>query len=316
MQNPPPVAGFCVDRYTHAMTLHQLLAKWSPRFAGLFSPRERAIADLEAELLLAHVLKCDRSHVIAHETDEMDPQAVRAFERLAKRRLAHEPMAYLLGRREFYGREFLTDKRALIPRPETELLIDRALAILNPHPSDTLVWDVGTGSGAIATTMALEEPRATVIASDVDPKALALARKNVRKFKVKVKFVQEDLLGLSVQKLLRESPARRLLILANLPYLPLSDKKILDPDVTKYEPSSALFTKENGLHLIHKLLEQLSGFRTKTRTYLTILLEFDPPQVSALTALVKKYFPVARIAIHQDLCGRDRVCEVRMGNDS
>jgi len=295
------------------MTLHQLLAKWSPRFAGLFSPRERAIADLEAELLLAHVLKCDRSHVIAHESDAMDPQAVRAFERLAKRRLAHEPMAYLLGRREFYGREFLTDKCALIPRPETEVLIARAHAILKPHPSDTLVWDVGTGSGAIATTVALERPEADILATDIDPRALALAGKNAKRFNVKtIRFLKADLLDRSVKKILTASPVRRLLVLANLPYLPLSDKKNLDLDVTKYEPSQALFTKENGLYLIHRLLKQLSDFRTKVRLIksMSILLEFDPPQAHALVDLVKKYFPRARVSVHQDECGRDRVLEI------
>jgi len=297
------------------MTIHELLNIWTPKLAKNVSPRERAVVDLETELILAHVLKCDRSHVIAHENDAIDPRSIRSFERLAKRRTAHEPMAYILGHRAFYGREFFTDKRALIPRPETELLVDRALAILKADPNDTLVWDVGTGSGAIATTIALEQPATTVLATDIDVKAIALARKNAKHLNAKtIHFLKADLLDRSVKTILATSPATHLLILANLPYLPMSDKKVLDPDVVQFEPHRALFTGEHGLMLIQKFLRQLSVFQKKDCRPLTVLLEYDPPQTKVLTAIAKKLFPNAIVSIHQDLCGRDRIFKIQTEN--
>jgi len=229
--------------------------------------RDSNQAWIEAERLLAHVLHRDRSWLIAHGNERLSASASRSFARLMRRRLRHEPLAYLLGSQIFYGREFFVDRRVLIPRPETEELVERARRIIESSPKPPIVWDVGTGSGAIAITIKKERPTIRVIASDVDAKALALAKKNARRLKAKdIKFVQANLFDKKIERLIHSyilHPTSYFLVLANLPYLPLSDKRKLMPSVIKFEPSKTLFTKENGLFLIHRLLQQLSNLSTR-----------------------------------------------------
>ncbi len=264
---------------------------------------------LEAELLLSEVLKKDRTWVLAHGEKTPTSAQAKRFDALLKRRLKREPIAYLIGRWSFYGREFLTDKRALIPRPETELLVELALKDMS---DGTLLWDVGTGTGAIAITMAVVSG-APVIASDVSVKALALAKQNAKRHRAKdIRFVKANLLDNSVARLIKKSRVKHLLILANLPYLPLTDKKKLDKDVAKYEPTSALFTKEQGNFLIHKLFKQVYRFPTKPGTSVTLFVEFDPPQARALQIIAKRIFKTAAVSVHEDLCGRPRVLSVRV----
>lgn len=262
---------------------------------------------MEAELLLSAVVQKDRTWILAHGEKQLTPAQGKRFDQLLKRRQKREPIAYLIGRWSFYGREFLTDKRALIPRPETELLVEEALKLVDEK---TLVWDVGTGTGAIAIAMALGT-KAPIVASDVSTKALTLAKQNAKRHKAKIAFLKADLLDANIQRVIERSKKPRLLVLANLPYLPLTDKTKLDKDVTKYEPTSALFTKEHGNFLIHKLFKQCSRFPTKPGTLLTILAEFDPPQAETLKRLANDLFPNARVTIHDDLCGRPRVLSVR-----
>jgi release factor glutamine methyltransferase len=284
------------------MTIKDTLQTWS-RDLGWF----------ETELILAHVVKKDRAWLVAHQEEKLLASQQRMFLKLARRRLKHEPLAYVLGHWNFYGRELLTDKRALIPRPETELLIDRALSLLRTthYKLPTAVWDVGTGCGAIAITLALERSKMRVVASDISTGALALAKQNARQLHAQVTFVKTNLLSVQLANTLTRRRAKHLLVVANLPYLPVSDKRKLMPDVVKFEPHSALFTKEDGNFLIHRLLQQLSVFQKRDGRSLTLLAEFDPPQAQVLKELAKKYFPSATVSIHQDLCGRNRVLEVR-----
>ncbi|MFA6429784.1 MAG: peptide chain release factor N(5)-glutamine methyltransferase [Patescibacteria group bacterium] len=297
-------------RYATRMTIRELLKTWTPLFQQHLRPLDLSTAHLEIELLLAHILKKDRSWVAVHDETPLTSRQNGLFEGFARRRLKQEPMAYILGHKAFYGREFLTDARALIPRPETELLVERAILHLKKQASSTLVIDVGTGSGAIAATIALEVPSATVIASDVDKKALALARKNIKRLRANVQLQQANLLDKSLLKQLGRSRAKQLVIVANLPYLPLSDRTILAKSVTKYEPIQALFTKDHGLFLLRALIEQLATFQECDQRPLVLLAEFDPPQAETLCRIAAQYFPQAFVTIYQDLCGRDRVLEI------
>lgn len=307
------------------MTINDSLRAAVTKLSRSLSSEPQAWA--EAERLMARVWKQNHEWVITHSRDEMPATKCRVFDAFVRRRLRYEPMAYLLGETEFCGRMFFADKRALIPRPETEEMIDiLASSFQSPQacgipPKDglpsSLILDVGTGSGAIAVTLALAYPNATVIATDTSRPALALARKNASRHHARIRFLQANLLSPSVIQTLHalsraESRDTRytlhipLVILANLPYLPLSDKKSLAPDVVKFEPSSALFAKHHGTDLNLKLLSQLAAFQEKETHPLFLLFEHDPPQADILARGAHQLFPDARVAILRDSCGRKR----------
>lgn len=268
----------------------------------------------EAEILMAQARHRDRAWVLAHMKEPLSPAHRSAFRRLLKRRLRHEPMAYLLARAEFFGRAFRTDKRALIPRPETEELVRHALETIKSFgASHVLVWDVGAGSGAISVSVKATFPQTCVIASDVSAGALSLAKLNAKQIlgsASAITFLHANLLGPDLAKRLAASPHEALIVLANLPYLPLADKKRLAPGVTAYEPSLALFTKEQGNFLLRRLLSQLKSFHKKDIRPFVLIAEFDPPQSKKLLALAKMLFPRSRCNVRQDACGRDRFLEI------
>jgi len=217
---------------------------------------------------------------------------------LLKRRLKDEPLAYILGTEPFYGRNFIVDKNVLIPRPETEDLVDEALKI----PSQMYV-DIGTGSGAIAVTLSVESPRSMILASDMSTKALGIAKKNAKKLGAKIKFFKGSLLH---PKLAAAITLDSVTICANLPYLPPTDKKIMPKSVVKYEPMSALFTKDGGMDLNKKLLTQISVWGVPK----AVLMEFDPPQSNKLLACAKSLFPDAECSVVRDRCGRERILKL------
>lgn len=274
------------------MTLHEWLTK-----------AEKQTED--APWLAAKAFGKNRTWVAANRTRlKLSPLKKTTLDRLLKRRLKDEPLAYILESEPFFGRDFFVDKRVLIPRPETEDLVEEALKL----PA-VLYVDVGTGSGAMAITLAVESPRSRVFASDVSAKALAVAKKNASKHAPKrVTFFQGALLHAKLLKAIEKIPGP-VVIVANLPYLPPADKKVMPKSVTKYEPLNALFAKKNGMELNQKLLEQLqrSSF---FGSGCTVLLEFDPPQSKKLLALAKSFFPGADCSIIRDRCGRERILKV------
>jgi release factor glutamine methyltransferase len=266
----------------------------------------------DADVLLASVLKKDRAWLLAHDDDRVAAVRARQFRSLVARRKKHEPIAYLTKEKEFYGRPFSVSTHVLIPRPETELLVERALATMT---DDSVVWDVGTGSGAIAVTLAAERTDAVVLATDVSAWGAMAARWNAKRHHVaeRITALKSNLLQPPAYRWLkRQSKTRQhLVITANLPYLPASDKKKLMPDVVKYEPSLALFSGTDGLTLIKRLLGQLSRHLPEWGyEHTTILLEFDPPQAAMLKKIVKKLFSHASVTTHRDLAGRNRLMEV------
>jgi release factor glutamine methyltransferase len=270
---------------------------------------DRDLGTLEAEILLAHVLKKDRTWLRVHDTERVSSRSERLFTSLVARRKQREPIAYILGEKEFYGIPFSVNRHVLIPRPESELIVDRVREILKREPSShDLVLDIGTGSGAIALAIAQYiQPRA-VIATDVSADALRIAKRNAARLKLKnVRWLKANLLDASLRSLLDRQTCTRLVITANLPYLPLSDRNKLEKDVVAFEPSSALFAKNYGLELIEQLLRQLASFDIH---FHTLLLEYDPPQTKTLRALARSVFPKHRLQIHKDLAGRNRVLEI------
>lgn len=211
-------------------TVGQLLAEARPRLAATpFGASTR-----EALLLLGHVLDLSEAQVLARQENEIAAEAERRFRELLERRLTGEPVAYLLGEREFYGRPFYVDSRVLIPRPETEHVVEAALA--EALPAALRLLDVGTGSGCLAVTLALELPGSRVVATDLSAGALAVAAKNARRLGAadRVSFVRTDLTdGLDL--------SRFDLVVSNPPYVDRSEIPEISPEVCKFEPHLALF---------------------------------------------------------------------------
>ena len=226
-----------------AVTLADLVAEAATalRDAGIEQPR------LEARWLLARVLEVSESHLVAHSDGEIDAASVSAYLDAVRRRAMHEPFAYVVGSRELYGRTFAVDRRVLVPRPETETLIEQALDILRSRHPDAarspLVIDVGTGSGAIACTLALEAPSATIVACDVSRGALDVAALNRSRLGLRSRpaVVQGHLLTWLRQ------PAD--LVVANLPYIRSARIATLMPEVADWEPHLALDGGADGLDL-------------------------------------------------------------------
>ena len=250
----------------------------------------------DATLLLAHVLGRDRAWLIAHAEYELTQSEGAAFDALHARRAAGEPAAYLLGTAGFYGRDFIVDASVLVPRPETEHLIDEALTFLRTHPAPRIA-DVGTGSGAIACTLAAELHAARVDAVDVSPAALRVARENAACLRIedRVRFFEGDLL----QPVLGN---RYDCVVANLPYVPTADIAPA-PDPVSFEPRLALDGGPDGLGLYRELLRDAGDVLVPGGC---LLLEAAPPIVDALLALVRAAFPNGSTEAGDDYGGRAR----------
>lgn len=218
---------------TDAITVRRALAQ-----AGL--------APIDAQALLVHVLSRDRAWLVAHATDPLTADQVRAFFSLARRRREGEPVAYLTGVREFFGLPLAVDSRVLIPRPETETLVDWALRRL-PIERPLRVLDLGTGSGAIALAIAHARPRATVVATDRSPDALAVARGNAERFRLSnVEWLRTEwFCGLG--------PARFDAIVSNPPYVAEGDPHLVEGDV-RFEPPQALVSGLDGLDALRVIV--------------------------------------------------------------
>lgn len=259
---------------------------------------------LDAELLLCHVWVCNRAHLYAHPEDPLSRIESSHFGRLVERRAEREPLAYLTGRKEFFGLDFLVDRRVLVPRPETELLVELAIARLrgmlptNPTPA---VADVGTGCAAIAVSLATQIPTAIVHALDVSDEALEVARLNCERHGVaeRIELLQGDLLAALEERVD--------LILANLPYIARPALAVLPPEIARYEPRVALDGGTDGLNAIRRILEQAEAHLNPEGS---ILLEIGAEQGPTSRALATRFFPTARMEVHPDYAGHDRVLEI------
>lgn len=204
----------------------------------------------EAGLLLGHVTGLSEAQILAHPERPVEPTERVRFDALLARRLAGEPVAYLLGEREFYGRMFHVDSRVLIPRPETEHVIEAALSL--GLREGARIVDVGTGSGCLAVTLALELPGSFVVATDLSPGALAVAAGNARRLGARVHFVGADLLsGLDL--------SRFDLVVSNPPYIDKEEAPTLSPEVCNFEPHLALFSPGAGDSTLARLFEESAG---------------------------------------------------------
>ena len=274
-----------------APTTGRLLADARLRLAAApFRPTGR-----EAVLLMARALGCNEARVLAHPEDELDVETADRFREMLERRLSGEPVAYIFGEREFYGRLFAVDPRVLIPRPETEHLVELALELeLPPQP---VILDLGTGSGCVAVTLACELPAAQLIATDVSHAALAVARVNARRHGVehRVRLAAADL----------AQPLRLGgfdLVVSNPPYVGLDEAPLLSIDVRDHEPATAIFAPRTRLSIIERLTTELGGLAPGT----VVAFEIGAGRDDAVCELLPDS-PLALVGVHADYAGIPRV---------
>ena len=273
------------------MTLKQALG----RGRKILAANNIEDAPLECELLLRHTLKISRVQLYLDLNRELSPEKDEIFRNLIERRLNGEPTAYITKHREFYGLDFYVDTRALIPRPESETLVEKALEYARNHPVSTIA-DIGTGCGAIAISLALNLPQAKVYATDISASTLEVARFNCQKHGVtdRICLLQGDMLD--------PVPESVDIIVANLPYV--KESELPQMHSPNSEPVLALNGGSNGLEKIYQLCRQVSD---KLHTGGCLLLEIGQGQKRAVTTFLYNLFPSAGIEVAPDLSGIDRI---------
>jgi len=270
---------------------------------GIDSPQ------LDAVILLAHSLELNKSQLYARLEEKPDPAVEEAYKPLVARRLQHEPVAYITGQKEFYyitgqkefyGLDLYVDRNVLIPRPETETLVEVALTIVRQNHLSPLA-EVGVGCGAVAIALAVNEPWLEIYAIDASPDALAVAEANCQRHTVldRVRLLRGDLLG--------PLPEPVGLIVGNLPYVSHEEVQSLPPDITQYEPLSAIDGGQDGLQHIRRLLAQAGPNLMPPGI---ICLEIGATQASAVNELAREQFPGATVGLVKDLAGLDRVAVI------
>ncbi len=282
------------------MTLREALRQAEARIASGDIPDAR----LEAELLLMHCLSLDRAELYARLGEPLSPAADGRLRELVERRLRHEPSAYIRGRAWFYGMELEVDPRTLIPRPETELLVEAALGFLEGRLAEgppCTVADVGTGSGAIAIALALHLPRARVWATDISPAALEVAGANCARHGVR------DRVELLRGDLLEPLPGPVDLVVANLPYVGEADIPQLAPEVRAFEPLVALAGGADGLDHVRRLLVRVKDY---LRPRGAVMLEIGLGQAEAAVADARRHLPGAAVDLLRDFAGIERVLRI------
>jgi release factor glutamine methyltransferase len=269
------------------------------RWAGeqLLGTTEAALA---AKILLAHVLRCTLSDLFIRPERTLTTSEQETYRALIARRASHEPVAYLVGHRAFLDLDLAVDVRVLIPRPETELLVEQAIAVARRWSKPRIV-DVGTGSGAIAVGLAVHVPCARVFAIDSAAGAIQVARQNAGRYGVsgRITFLEGDLL--------LPLPVTVDLIVANLPYVSEAEYAMLSPDIRLYEPRAALVAGADGLSAIRDLLDTAGAHLADDGV---ILIEIGAGQGSAILELASRALPGARIEVIKDYARHDRIVRI------
>jgi len=260
----------------------------------------------DAELLLCHTLGRDRARLLAHIQDRIDDQPFRQYERVIDRRAVREPLQYITGRQEFWGLPFKVTPDVLIPRPETEFVVEAALKAVSMAISPVII-DVCTGSGCIAISLAKELLKAQVFATDRSEPALTVARENARLNQVpeRIRFLLGDLFA-PVKEL--DLHGKVDVIVANPPYIPASDLAALQPEVRDFEPEMALIAGPEGTEIGTAIIQQAPAFLKQGGA---LIMEMGVGQTAAFSTLVKKTGAYKALEIIKDLAGIERVLVAR-----
>jgi release factor glutamine methyltransferase len=259
----------------------------------------------------------DKSWLYAHNDYELNKDEEKLFNDFVNQRKKHKPVAYIINQKEFYGYNFYVNKNVLIPRPETELLVEEALKIINNQKNkqnnlDFTLIDIGTGSGCIIISIInqlIEIQKDKVIhsfiANDISPKAIEIAKINAQKYNLdkKIKFITGNFKKAINKKTF--STSSHIIITANLPYIKNEDYKKLSEDVKKYEPETALKGGKQGLDSIEKLIDNISELEPEKKIF--VIIETDPSQINRIKARSSKILPEANVRIIKDLSQKNRV---------
>lgn len=259
------------EEYIHTSIM--TISAWLNDATRELTARDISTARLDAELILAHTVRKNRTWLHAHGEEPLDDRHHDIADARLRLRFDRVPVAYIIGHKEFYGRRFAVTTATLIPRPESETLIDQLARFLPSTPAHPRVVDVGTGSGALGITAKLEHEHIFVSLLDIDRHALSVAKKNATALHADVEIEQSDLL--------QNYPYKADVILANLPYV---DKAWERSPETEHEPTLALFADNNGMALIQKLLSSALQFLEPNGI---VILEADPVQHHALTSFAE-----------------------------
>lgn len=273
-------------------------------YAKIIFSKESDTPALDAQVLLAHVLGQSRTWLLAHAETELTQDQNSKFNQAIGKIQANVPLPYIIGHWEFYGLDFIINPSVLIPRPETELLVEQAINWLRSNPQRRQAADIGTGSGCIAVTLAHQIPDLEVIASDISQDALNIAEQNAQKHQVaqRIRFLQSNLLPpMDIWR------AKRDLICANLPYIPTATLHTLK--VFGREPTLALDGGVDGLNSIRKLLSEVHQYLQPGGF---LLLEIDSSQGIAALILAQEAFPDAEVQLLPDLAGHARLIRVEV----
>jgi release factor glutamine methyltransferase len=264
-----------------------------------------AEAGLDARLLACDVLGWDLAKYLTSSEEGPPAGFEERFEAVVARREAREPMAYILGRQEFWGRDFAVAPAVLIPRPETELIVETALELFPDRQAALNMADIGTGSGCLAVTLAAEFPNATIIATDVSGPALAVAEHNARRLNVadRIGFAQADVLAVSSTTFD--------LIVSNPPYVRDTDRQTLPPEVILHEPASSLFGGADGLDVIRRVVTE-AGRALRPSGFL--LVEFGVGQADQIAELISAAPGLTMVGLKRDLQGIPRIAVARTGS--
>lgn len=257
-------------------------------------------ASLEGEVLIKHTLGISRTQLFTDLDDTVTTSQYKTLIKFVKRRVKGEPSAYIVGAKEFYGLDFVVNKHVLIPRPETELLVEQAIKLCNTNKYKTIA-DIGTGCGAIAVSLAVNLPSLKVYAVDISPKALKVAGQNCLKHSVSNRVI------LLKGDLLKPLPESVDLIIANLPYVRESDIPSKGP--LSFEPRLALNGGEKGLNKIEELCIQAKGRLNENGG---LLLEIGQGQAEEVQSILYKHYPSSQIDVQKDLAGIERVISLRL----
>ncbi len=283
------------------MTISQALALSQRRFKKACISTHQ----LDSEVLLAHVLQVERSYLFAHPEVLLSKKQSKAFNALLKRRSRRVPVAYLVGHKEFFGHSFFVTPEVLIPRPESELLVERVNEYSAAHPSSKKVLEIGVGSGCIAASLALSNPHLRICGTDISRASLSVARKNASRHGVskQVRFAYAHLYP--------KTPKQFDIIVSNPPYLSrleyLASLKRY-PEL-RAEPKNALIANAKGIEVIKQIISNCTSHLSKNGM---LFAEIGSGQRSAIRSMIKKYLPKAHFNFYKDLSGRTRVVQISL----
>jgi release factor glutamine methyltransferase len=275
--------------------------------ANLLSTAGIANARLDAEVLLSHIIMKDRVWLITHRDDVLDDNHQRDFADVIQRRTRREPLQHIVGNQEFWGIEFKVSPDVLIPRPETEFIIEAALAIVQDRNTLVRIIDLCTGSGCIAVSLAKELTAARIIATDASEKALAVARENTRRHGVseQIRFLLGDLFAPLEELDLRGQID---IIVSNPPYVQAGELSTLQPEVRDYEPEMALISGPEGTEMAKRIIQRAPEYLKKNGA---LIMEMGLGQAKALTRMVEATGAYGNRELLKDLAGIERVLVAR-----